>query len=187
MPQPRYTPGSRNPKYRKFAKGEYVDERMAWVDTVLGSQILMYYPTPPEDAKESGPTVRVLMPQHRRPTVMWDLTFLTEDELNKLREFFELAFNTAAPIVRERDRIANEALKRGDTSFARVYRRVPQMVVRPRQEPAHSESVLDGSEDVPESDGDSDSHAGRVRGPGSGMADAGQEEGSGQDDGTETD
>ena len=184
MTQPRYRPGSRNPRYRKLTKGGYVEARMAWVETVLGSQVLMYYPDSPEDVevKEEGPTVRILMPSHRGPTVVWDLTYLTEGELDKLREFFELAFTTAAPIVRERDRIADEALARGDDSFSRSYRRVPQLVVRPRQEPAHGEGVLDGHENVPSSDGDSDSSAGRVRGPGGSVADSGPEEGSTEDD-----
>lgn len=185
MPNPRYRPGLRNTKYRK---GKISEQRMAWVDTALGQLILMYYPeweTQKENERtESGPTVKILIPRPSGPTVQWDLTYLTEVELDAVEEFIALAISTARPSVQERDRTANEAFSRGDDSFSRVYRQVPQVVVRPRQERQHGEGVLDGSEDVPQSD-EPDLGAGGdggVRRAGGSVADEGSVQGGPEDD-----
>lgn len=190
MPSHReYTPGSRSQRYRKLQRGEYTKERAAWVNTFLGQAVLFVYPEGhviAEATKEPGPTVKVLIPRHKGPTVHWDLTALTMEELDMLREFFRVAFDTAEPIVRERDRMAQDALAEGNDSFSRVYRQVPQLVVRPRTEREHGESVLDRSEDVPESDTDGrddSSTPGGVRGPGGELADDGTSDSGGQDDG----
>jgi hypothetical protein len=190
MPRSRYRPGLRNNKYRK---GKFAEERTAWVDTALGQLILMIYPEitdlEEDEITESGPTVKILIPRYTGTTVYWDLTHLTSEELEATKQFMDLAFETARPIVEERDRIANEAFSRGDDSFSRVYRAVPKLVVRPRQEREHSEGVLDGPSDVPPS-GESDLGPGAdggVRRAGGELADEGQVQGSTEDDGPKAD
>lgn len=182
------------PGQRRVTKGVYVPERMAWVDTVLGQSILMYYPEDHDvtkNTKEPGPTVKVLIPRHTGQPVLWDISSMTLEELQLMREFFDLVFDTAEPIVRMRDEVAQDEFAAGNDSITRLYRKVPQLVVRKRPEPQHSEGVLDGHENVPEGDGDGrgsgDSTSGGVRGSGSVVADGEQEGSVGQDDGEASD
>ena len=185
-PRSRYRPGLRNTKYRK---GKFSDQRIAWLDSALGQLVLMFYTEfesqKENDHTESGPTVKILIPRASGSTVMWDLTYLTTEELDKLEEFLELAIGIARPIVAERDRTAHEAFSRGDDSFSRVYRQIPQLVVRERQEPTHSEGVLNGSEDVPSGDEHDlgPGEDGGVRRAGSELADEGSVQGGPEDDG----
>jgi len=188
-----YTGGSRNQRFRKIHKGQYVKERMAWVNTFLGQIALYFYEegtAVADTTTEPGPTVKVLIPRYKGPTVHWDLSALTLEELTKLREFFDLAFDTAEPVIRMRDKVAQDAFAEGNDSISRLYRPVPQLVVRKRPEPEHSEGVLDGPENVPSGNDDGSAvngSAGGVRGSGSGLADVGASEGGPEDDGTPTD
>jgi len=100
------------------------------------------------DTNEYGPTVRLLLPRMFGAPIKYNITALTLDELQKLREFFNLLFDLAEPVVRERDRIANEALEAGDDSFARSYREVPHFVVRGRPSGSDSQSIHNGPEDA---------------------------------------
>jgi hypothetical protein len=90
----------------------------------------------------------------RRRPIFWNLSAMTEQELEVTRQFFNNAFDLAEPVARERDKVAADAFANGDDSYHRIYRQVPQFIVRERQGRADSESVLDGSEDVPPGDGD---------------------------------
>ncbi len=144
-----YTAGSRSQRFRKVQRGEYVKERIAWVKTLIGQVALYVYEEGTEVAEstsEPGPTVKVLIPRYKGPTVTWDLSALTHEELMKLKEFFDLAIATAEPVARMRDKAAQDALTAGDDSFARLYRQVPQLVVRKRAQREHGEGVHDGSE-----------------------------------------
>jgi hypothetical protein len=184
-----YTGGSRNQRFRKIQKGIYVKERIAWVSTLIGQITLYFYDEGTEIADQSnepGPTVKVLIPRLRGAAIHWELTALTIEELDAMRQFFTLAFDTAEPIVRMRDKAAQDAFTEGNDSFARVYRQLPQLVVRERPEREHDQGILDGPSDVPSGDTDGRSEggpAGGVRGLGGELADDGAPEGVSEDDG----
>jgi hypothetical protein len=160
------------------------------VNTILGQIALYVYEEGTEIAEKSnepGPTVKVLIPRYKGPTVHWDLSALTMEELTELREFFNVAFDTAEPVVRMRDKVAADALAEGNDSFARVYRQVPKLVVRQRKKREHSEGVQHGPEDVLEGGGVDGSSSGGVRGPSGELADGGTSEGGPEDDGPQVD
>ena len=58
------------------------------------------------------------------------LTSLDYDGLVALKEFFDIAFANAQPIVQARDREAQEAYENGDDSYKRLDTIVPRIVVR---------------------------------------------------------
>lgn len=180
--------GNRRPENMRASRGRYVDERLAWVDTVLGNMVLMVYPEGHESGSktEAGETVRILIPRPGRAAVSLDLTHLTEQELDLLQEFFTLAFETARPVARHRDKDAQDAFARGDDSFSRIYRQVPRMVVRERKERTDGQGVQHGSEDVSVGDGDPGGPTG-VRGALGQMADNEPEQGEPQDDSPQVD
>lgn len=151
----KYRPGSKNPKFR--SDGRMSENRFAWLRVVIGQFVIMHYedddglqPYGEEetDSNEHGPTVRLVLPRMFGAPIKYNITALTLDELMKLREFFNLLFDLAEPTVRERDRIAHEALEAGDDSFARVYRQVPQFIVRGRSGRANGKGIHDGHEDA---------------------------------------
>jgi len=59
-----------------------------------------------------------------------NLTGLTEDELLALRKVIDAAFDAALPTCQMLDQQAKEAQENGDDAFARLYRQVPDIVVR---------------------------------------------------------
>ena len=183
-----YTGGSRG-RFKNLTKGTYAKERLAWVNTLLGQQTLYFYEEGTEIAErttEPGPTVKVLIPRLNGQAVHWDLSALTIEELDAMREFFTLAFDTAEPVVRMRDKAAHDAFTEGNDSFARLYRQLPQLVVRERKEREHDQGILNGPSDVPSGDSDGRSEgspAGGVRGLGGELADDGAPEGVSEDDG----
>ena len=176
-------PTKGNQPRRVDRKGAYVDERVAWVNTAIGQMVYMHYPEVPEQ-KEPGPTVKVLLPQQGARTVMLDFTHLTGEELDAVKQFFEMVFQAAEPIVRARDKVAEDAFAAGDDSFSRSYRQVPQFIVRQRKDAEHGEGVQHGSSDVPSGElPGSDSDAGGVRGAGSDVAHVDEAEGFAEDNG----
>jgi hypothetical protein len=126
----RFRPGHRdNPQLR--GTGKMSDTRRAWLKTAIGQFVILEYGTGDEDHdKEHGPTVKLHLPRPGRPPVNFNLTALTAEELKLTREFFNLLFDMAEPIVDLRDKVAHDALADGDDSYARVYRAVPQFVIR---------------------------------------------------------
>jgi hypothetical protein len=76
----------------------------------------------------------------------------TEEELKYLKEILDIAFYLAIPVAQERDRVAREALDAGDDAFARLYRGVPQLFIRPGLKREYDPSVPIGSPRVPKVD-----------------------------------
>src|SRR6476620_9325172 len=132
MPPPKrqFRPGHRN-NPKAAGRGRMSENRYAFLTTLFGTFQIMRY-QPDEEEIALGPTVTLYIPRESKQDISFDLTALTTDELNKLEEFFHLLIAEARPIVAERDRIAHEAFESGDDSFTRVYRQVPQLVVRKR-------------------------------------------------------
>ena len=83
----------------------------------------------------------------KRGLVSIKLTSCTGDELNALKEFWDIAFANAQPIVELRDKIAQEAMEHdGDDSYTRLYRPLPRVVVREGSKWANYPSLRRGLE-----------------------------------------
>jgi hypothetical protein len=78
-----------------------------------------------------GPNVHVAISAFRG-SIMLKLTALTEEELLTMRRLLEAAFDMAEPLTKHRDEVAEHAFREGNDSYIRIYRRVPELVVRPR-------------------------------------------------------
>lgn len=154
----RYTPGY----------GKLSSDRVAWLRTVPTNQISISVVDPigvldKEDPdfeqkaakSEKGDNVLlfVTVPGRRNP-LTWNISAMTSEELEAARKFFNHLFDLADPIVRERDKVAKDAYDKGDDSYTRSYRQLPQLVIRQGQESRHSESLHDGPSDAPSGDGD---------------------------------
>jgi hypothetical protein len=164
------------------------ENRRAWIKTAVGMMVLMEYRNgedEDESTNETEPTIRLYLPQPGRKAVSYDLTALTEPELDAMEKFFALLFKKARPVVQQRDKVANDALERGDDSFARVYRDAPQFIVREGQVSSDGQGVYDRPEDAPGGhapDSDSDSSVG---GSGDGVASGEAQHCSSEDNGSE--
>jgi hypothetical protein len=126
-------------------------DRFAWLRVHIGNFIIMKYDETPEgEVDELGPNVILFIPRPNTRDLALHLTALTESELDATEEFFKLLFDLARPTVQERDRVAKDALEKGDDSFTRVYRADPQFIVRKGQESADDQGVLNGPDSLPE-------------------------------------
>jgi hypothetical protein len=135
--------------------GRISDGTVAWLDTFLGRITLKVFEDNPmagEAGFNTGIVVRYATGGYR--TI--DLTALTEAEWNEFRNFMALVEETVLPVIQERDKVARDAYRAGDGSFARSYRAIPAMVVIERPPAEHSQGVLNGSSDA--SPGDSGEH-----------------------------
>jgi hypothetical protein len=108
-----------------------------------------------EDVKEqlgNNITISLRLANQVRP-IRISLTGMTVQELTAMRDFLELAINTAMPISQMRDEEAENAFQRGDDTWARHYRAPAQFIVRERAQREHSERIRLGPEGVSEVDG----------------------------------
>ncbi len=155
MSSRRWKPGPRRPARDKL------EERFAWADNYDG-QFVIFVQDPRKLFDEegvattgyqhfgSGDNVHVVVnPSRSRYSAVIMLTNLNEEELDQLKELFDLAFEWARPVVQLRDREARERMQSGDDIDSRNYRQVPKLVVRRRPVGEHGESLRVGSEDVP--------------------------------------
>lgn len=90
----------------------------------------MYLKYSEGDIDQLTPDIAILGDGSRNRVSM-QLCMLTSEELAAFRKFMELAFELAEPVVAERDRLAAEALERGDDSHPRIFRQKPLFSVRP--------------------------------------------------------
>jgi hypothetical protein len=181
---------------------EKLEERYAWITTYDGECVIFVQdPQKLFDEKGvakttylefgSGDNVHlVINPVKSRSSAVIMLTNLTEDELDKTKQLFDLAFEWARPVVQLRDREAREALESGDDVNPRNYRQVSHLVVRRKPGGEYGESVLDGHRDVSRVGDSRDGGAaleGGDRGPGSAvpeMAEDPDEDSGSEDDET---
>lgn len=182
----KFRPGHRdNPQLR--GSGKMSENRFAWLRTVIGQFTIMKYEPSEEDADaEYGPTVLLYIPRPGGRDISFNLTALTKEELDAIEEFFNLLIAEARPVVADRDRIANEALEAGDDSHARVYRQVPQFIVRKRSKRQDNQGVHDGSQDVSPRDGRDGNLDDGVRRVGNELVDSESSEAGSEDDGSST-
>lgn len=155
-----YKVGYRDPKVAK-TRGLLSRNRWGWAKVYFGQFILFADYFSDEDGNETDNVsdLKLIYPIPNRPPVSWNLTALTEDELMAVKHLFDTAFELALPIVRERDKEAQDALDNGDDSHSRVYRQVPQLVYREGSIGEYRKSLQHGPEDaagVPPEGRDSD-------------------------------
>ena len=86
----------------------------------------------PDLEGEEGPEVIVAFSRDGELMYM-SLTSLTHAGLGAFKEFMDIAVANAQDIVLQRDQTAQEALENGDDSYVRVYRTVPNIVIREGQ------------------------------------------------------
>ena len=87
---------------------------------------------------------------------MLNLTQMTEEELLALQNLLEMSVKLALPVVRQRDKEAQDAFTKGDDAYERVYRAVPQLVYREGTIEAYGESLHQRPDDLPGGVGDGD-------------------------------
>ena len=181
-PKRQYKPG-----FRTKAYGTLGENQVAWVETHYGMIALTSTPWREDDELAEfspGPNVFMHLPPGRN---VMKLSTLTVKELDKLKEFFELAFELAYPVAAERDRVSDVEQANGNDAVIRGYRRAPRMVVRPWPLSKHHEGVLFGSAEVSGGDTDADSNSGGTGGSGPVVAAGEQEQGISSNDTSETD
>lgn len=156
--------GSRNKAIRKAGLGRQSNKRIGWLRTQATRAVYLLGLNPQEYDEELGIEVygseegtayiiAIEVPGRSR-RLNWDLSSMTMDELEATRQFFNYCFDQAEPVVRERDKVANAAAEQGDDSYVRVYRPIPQFIIRQGTQSNDSESVHDGPEDPAEGTGD---------------------------------
>jgi hypothetical protein len=185
MPR-QYRPGSRR-GYRQ-SDGRMSKNRVAWARLVIGQLILMRGYSDEESVEEEkdvrqerGSTYRILITRSTggRPAQL-NLTALTHEEFLIFKEFMLMAMDLAEPVIKLRDKVAQDAFDKGDDSFARIYRQVPQLVVREGTIGDDSEGVLDGLENLPDGDLSGERDGGEVPTPDGGVRGVGDELASGE-------
>ena len=133
--------GNRDPKFRpQTGLGRIGKNRLAWLRTAATGQLALLGLDPQqfdeefqirETQSEEGTTyLLVLTIPGRRTPLKWNLSGMTLPELEATRRFFNLAFDLADPVVRERDKVAADASQDGDDSYSRIYRGLPEFVIR---------------------------------------------------------
>lgn len=204
-----YKPGTKQPRRFNPGSGRISKNRFAWLRTALGQFVVMRYLPPEEDEegeegepdpnrpkdREVGPSyvLQISHPQSKRPLSI-NFTALTLAEFEKTRQLFNLLFDLAEPVIRERDQVARDAFAEGDDSFNRLYREVPRLIIREGAGRQNIEGVQYGPSGVPlgteagrDSSGDVLDSDGGVRGDGDELANSESPEGRSQDNREKTD
>src|SRR6478752_107741 len=151
MARPQSRAGARESRFRP-GYGRHSDNKIAWLRTEITNTIALlgieYGEKPEEDEDfylppEGGTSYLLVIPvPGRRKPLMWNLSGMTIEELDATRQFFDHLFNLVDPVVRERDKVADDAYAtNGDDSFTRLYRALPQFFTRERPKREHSEGV----------------------------------------------
>jgi len=111
-------------------RGEVNPARIASARVVFGEFIVYQNATDPEQDIEGGDNIAIKFPNPTGGTIYHKLTTLTSEELEAVKMIFDLAFSLAAPICKERDRVAAESADRGEDLYSRNYRAKPHVIVK---------------------------------------------------------
>jgi hypothetical protein len=126
-----------------------------------------HYPEDEENRETVALTFRGL---GMNKSFYWNLSYLTEQELDAIQTAFISTFDAARPICRKRDKEALDAYEAGDDSDPRIYRAAPHVVDRERGKHSHSALLSQRSEAVPSSEGSVGDTDGPLRGGSSDVA-----------------
>ena len=169
---------------RYITTGKITEGRIVWLNIVSGQFVLLRGSHEEQEATQAvpewGTDYRLYFPRPGTKPVSINLTALTTDELHKFREFLNIAFDLAEPVVAQRDRIAQDAFNEGDDSFARSYRQIPQLVIREGAVGQDDEGVYFRPDDLPSGDESGRGEVGDLRVPDGGVRGAGDELASGE-------
>jgi hypothetical protein len=160
--------GNRNPRYRP-GYGRFSSTRRAWLKTIQTQQLILHGITDEDRIQkeekeqdwirasqdEEGTSYIIMIPvPGRTKGLTWDLTGMTPDELEAFKKFMDLAISLAEPVVRVRQKVAEDAEQAGDDTYSRIYREPPVFVDRERAQRKNGQGVHDRSEDAPSGDGE---------------------------------
>ena len=177
-----YQPG---PKRNYRNSGVYSENRYAWTQVLVGQVIIL---VGNEESPEPGSDVVLFIPRAgRRPDLSFNLTSLTEQELDALHDLFDAAFEWARPISRARDKRAEDANAAGDDSFTRNYRPIPQLVFRKRPSGEYSEGLRQRPSDISRGIWPGDNPTEPVRDGSDAVAESDQKSGGSQDNSSSPD
>lgn len=155
-------PGEKIAKRGERFTARYGDSRRAWVD-LPGVKLSLYAGGGHDNDYE---TVVIQIALFGKPVPFkLSLGGLTQAELSAMKEFFDLAFANALPLVKQRDQEAQDEYDDGDTSNSRIYRIVPRIFVREGAQFGDRASLLRGSAWVDELESAIISVASKLRGP----------------------
>jgi hypothetical protein len=130
-------------KQSRFKDERLAEDRRAWLKTFIGQFILRIQPKDEDDKESYGDSVILVIPRPSGRPVFLNLTNLTSQELSLMKQFFDTVFDLAEPLCAERDRIAQNAFDNGDDSHIRLYRSVPDLIVREGTIGKHGEVLRD--------------------------------------------
>ena len=185
MPDRLYVPG------RRSRGGKMSDDRAAWVKVVFADGNIYIKQWSDEEKElgipEYGPNVVFMLTSNRGQRLTFDVTSLTLAELEALKNFFGLMWELAEPIIRRRDEVAKDEQEKGNDAFVRIYRAVPQLVIRDRIVEAHKQGILNGFEDATGADERTGDSSTTARDSGPSLAEQVSEDRSSQDDSAEAD
>jgi hypothetical protein len=122
-----WQPGHKRPHVKY--DGKLSKDRYAWLEVNFGKMVLSV-DEDADDATEGYPTCFLVYQVARSRNLIHNMTALTEEELEAWKTFVDMVYEKALPVVRERDRLAAEAMEQGDDSYARSFRRDPILIVR---------------------------------------------------------
>lgn len=83
---------------------------------------------------EAGDSIQFALRWHGSKGFMIALTSLTEQELDQFEQFVTFGVAKARPIVRERDKVAREAVKNGNYDYHRSQRQDPKLLIKAGEE-----------------------------------------------------
>lgn len=168
-------------KKQTYGDGRMSENRIAWLRVIIGQFVIMRDNGSDEDiVKEFGPTYRLYLPRPGARAMSFNITALTHEEFLALKEMFQYLFDISEPIILERDRIANAAFDKGDDSFARSYRQIPQLIIRERKVGKDGQGLHERPVDLPDGDESEAEEVGEVRMSDGGVRGAGNELASGK-------
>lgn len=180
MPERQFRPGRRNAPPKP--KGKITHARLAWANTDQGEFVILQHEE--DETPEYGQDIQLYMVKPGRPPLAMILTRLTGPELDAVEKILQLVVEYARPIVKRRDKEAQDAWANGDDTFRRIYRRAPELVDRKRPVGEHSEGVQQRPEGVSEGDRRDVDPDGRVRGAGNELAESDSDNSGAEDDWT---
>lgn len=171
---------------------KYTKNRVAWLSLAQLEVVVMRYDDDIADEKSDvpgTPTINITFPNpgNRRLTKTVNLTSRTSEELAELKSLLEIAFALAEPIVAFRDKVAKHESERGDDSYTRLYRAVPEVFTRQGARPEDIEELRGRLEDATTALQDGRDWAGGFRAGGDGVAAGESSDSSPQDNPPEID
>lgn len=174
-------PKARSRETRGKVPGKGFDkDRIAWVRTHSLETILFHRSVDTEDEhREVRLSFRAL---NARWPVYLSLSAMTQDELRAVKELVDEAFQRAEPLCKEYDERAQRRWEEEqDDSDGRLYRAVPVVSRRKRDESSHAKSVQGGLEETVGGNGTDDGSS-RAGTGSSGSVDSLENAGEGDDD-----